>query len=160
MPDLKPQLPTIGWREWISLPDLGIPHLKAKVDTGARTSSIHAHEVEVIADGDGSHLARFKVRPIPSRPDISFSCQAPVVGFREVRDSGGHSSTRPFIITTLQIGTHLWQIEANLTNRDDMLFRMLVGRTSLKGRFLVDSGRSYQLAPQRRNPYQSWPTRP
>ena len=134
------QLMTLGWREWVSLPDLGLQRIKAKVDTGARTSAIHAFALKSYEE-DGRE--RVRMHPNQKDTDTVVVCDAAVIDKRVVTDSGGHKEERFVIETTLQIGEHAWPIEATLTARDDMLFRMLVGRTAMKGRAVVNPGRSY-----------------
>lgn len=138
----KPQLMTLGWREWVSLPDLGLPQIKAKVDTGARTSAIHAFALKTY-DKDGEERVEFRMHPNQKDNNTIAVCDAAVVDKRVVTDSGGHKEERLVIETELQIGEHAWTIEATLTSRDDMLFRMLLGRTAMKGRAIVNPGRSY-----------------
>ncbi|GAB3377283.1 ATP-dependent zinc protease [Spongiibacter taiwanensis] len=135
-------LNTLGWREWLSLPDLGIDIIKAKVDTGARSSSLHAFDIQAI-DRDGEKWVRFKVHPHQHDKSLVVQCQAPVKDYRQVTDSGGHRSMRYVIETALSLGQDSFPIEITLADRSDMLFRMLVGRTAMKGRFLVDPSRSY-----------------
>ena len=136
------QLMTLGWREWVSLPDLGLQRIKAKVDTGARTSAIHAFALKSYEE-DGRERVEFRMHPNQKDTDTVVVCDAAVIDKRVVTDSGGHKEERFVIETTLQIGEHAWPIEATLTARDDMLFRMLVGRTAMKGRAVVNPGRSY-----------------
>lgn len=136
------QLMTLGWREWVSLPDLGLQHIKAKVDTGARTSAIHAFALRTYEEA-GHERVEFRMHPNQKDTDTVVVCDARVVDKRVVTDSGGHKEERLVIETTLQIGGHSWPIEATLTARDDMLFRMLVGRTAMKNRAVVNPGRSY-----------------
>jgi hypothetical protein len=136
------QLMTLGWREWVSLPDLGLPHIKAKVDTGARTSAIHAFALNTY-EKDGKERVEFRMHPNQKDVETVIVCDAAVIDKRIVTDSGGHKEERLVIETTLQIGEHEWPIEATLTARDDMLFRMLIGRTAMKGRAVVNPGRSY-----------------
>lgn len=143
-------LTTLGWREWLSLPDLGLPAIKAKIDTGARSSALHAAELELF-ERDGHERARFALHPFRRRAHIRVECEAPVVDRRRVSDSGGNRSIRPFIRTSLRVGQRTWTIELNLTPRDDMLFPMLLGRTAMAGRVAVDPARSFTLGrPTRR----------
>jgi hypothetical protein len=134
----------LGWREWVSLPELGIDHIKAKVDTGARTSALHAFSVRPFVDA-GRDRVEFLMHPIQKDNDTVVTCVADIIDRRTVRDSGGHAEERYVIETPLEIGGHRWPIEITLTARDDMLFRMLLGRTAIKRRAMVDPGRSYLL---------------
>jgi len=132
----------IGWREWLALPQLGIPAIKAKIDTGARTSALHTFSLEEFSDG-GIRMVRFGIHPLQKRKDIELFCQAPVLERRRVKDSGGHSETRYVIQTTVALKNDVWRINITLTNRDAMIFRMLLGRTAIEKRFMIDPGRSY-----------------
>ena len=131
-------LPPLGWREWVTLPELGIDRIKAKVDTGARTSAIHAFLIERPAHG----RVRFAVHPLQKSSDEVW-CEAELIGERWISDSGGHRELRPVILTPLVLGPHRWQIEVTLTARDNMLFRMLLGRTALEDRYMVDPSASF-----------------
>lgn len=143
-------LTTIGWREWISLPDLGIPAIKAKVDTGARTSALHAYFVEPYHKDEVLHV-RFGIHPHQGDSETAVVCDAVVLEERKVTDSGGHVENRFVIETTMTIGDIHRKIEVTLTNRDTMKFRMLLGRTTLNGLFCVDPSASYLFGqPHRR----------
>jgi len=132
----------IGWREWISLPDLGIPAIKAKIDTGARTSALHVFDLEEFT-ADGRQMVRFGVHPLQRSSSIVRLCEAPVLEQRKVKNSGGRSENRIVIQTNAQIGSLVWPINITLTNRDLMMFRMLLGRTALENTFLINPGCSF-----------------
>ena len=126
----------VGWREWLTLPSLGIDAIKAKIDTGARSSAIHAYSIETELI-EGREFAIFQVHPMQDDLSNSITCRAPIVDRRIVRDSGGHEEERLFISTTVEfLGKH-WEAEFSLTNRENMAFRMLLGRTSLVGGGLI-----------------------
>jgi len=137
-------LAAIGWREWLSFPQLGIPHLKAKVDTGARTSALHACYVEPYRD-QGVRMVRFGIHPLQRRTDIIIECTAVVCDRRDVTDSGGHREKRYVIETLATLGDVSWPLELTLTNRDSMRFRMLLGRTAMEDRFVINPSASYLL---------------
>jgi hypothetical protein len=132
----------LGWREWVSLPELGIEQIKAKVDTGARTSALHAFRVAPF-HRDGKEWVRFSMHPLQRNSEHVVECEAPVIDRREVRDSGGHSELRYVIETTIVIGEQPVTAEITLTDRENMKFRMLLGRTALKKGYRVHPGRSY-----------------
>ena len=132
----------VGWREWLSLPGLGIPAIKAKVDTGARTSCLHVCGMETFM-AEGAEWVRFVVQPLRKHPEVVFNCAAPVLDRRNVTDSGGHTQSRIFIQTEVLLGGRRWQIELNLTRRENMLFPMLLGRTALHGYAVVEPGESF-----------------
>ncbi len=143
----------LGWREWVGLPGLGLPLIKAKVDTGARTSTLHAFYVDPFGHG-GTQRVRFGIHPLRGRTDIVIHGEAAVTDRRQVADSGGHRELRYVVLTPIRLGGLEWSIEVTLTNRETMLFRMLLGRTAIAGRALVDPDRSFlagrQTAPARR----------
>ncbi len=129
---------TVGWREWVGLPGLTEHPVKAKVDTGARTSSLHAFDLRV-EDG----VAHFAVHPHQRDDSDEAWVSLPVVEHREVRPSSGDSEDRPVVMVQVQLGPDLFEVEMTLTDRDAMGFRMLLGRTALRGRYVVDASRSY-----------------
>lgn len=132
----------LGWREWIGLPDLDIPRIKAKIDTGARTSALHAFRVEPFTR-DGHTWVRFAIHPLQGDTGIVVQCEAPVKDRRVVRDSGGHEELRYVIDTQVTIGEDRFRAEMTLTDRDTMAFRVLLGRTALRARYVILPGRSY-----------------
>ncbi|MEL6468785.1 MAG: RimK/LysX family protein [Cyanobacteria bacterium J06623_4] len=134
-------LPIIGWRERVSLPELNVKSVKAKIDTGARSSALHALGIEVFEQA-GQSFVRFRVHASRDRKKI-VPVEAKLLEMREVRNSGGKSERRPVIETTVSVGGQQWPIELTLTNRGVMGFPMLLGRQAVRRRFLVDSGRSY-----------------
>ena len=136
--------PIVGWREWISLPDLGINFIKAKIDTGARTSALHAFKIKTFRR-QGQHYARFYVHPLQRRRRPEILCEAAIMDERVVTSSNGEREMRFIVKTSLRMGQHQWPIELSLTNRDEMSFRVLLGRQALRRHLIVDPGRSYRL---------------
>ena len=142
----KKELPVIGWREWVALPDLGGAVVRAKIDTGARTASLHAFGLELF-ERNGKEYARFAIHPDHRSPGPAVIVETPVLGHRTVRNPGGRSEERPIIKTKLTIGRYRLTAELNLTRRDNMGMPMLLGRHTVRRRFLVDPGRSYLIGP-------------
>ena len=143
MPSAKrPEPITLGWREWVALPDWDVAHMKAKVDTGARTSSLHAFGLEWF-DRDGSPWVRFEVHPWQRSTADSVIAEAPVVATRDVKSSSGDVEHRPVVLTSVVLAGRPVTAEVTLTRRDAMGFRMLIGREAVRHRFLVDPGVSY-----------------
>lgn len=143
---------TVGWREWVAFPRLGIPAIKAKIDTGARTSALHAFELDTFTER-GQDRVRFSIHPLQRRTDVVLTCEADVLDQRVVSDSGGHREQRYVIATPVCIGGQTWEIEVTLTDRDSMRFRMLLGRTAMQGRILVNPGASYLTGRDRANAF-------
>ncbi|SLN61507.1 Ribosomal protein S6 modification protein [Roseovarius litorisediminis] len=129
--DSTPPTLQFGWEEWIALPDLGVPALRAKVDTGARTSALHAFDIETFGPA-AKPKVRFTVHPIPGRDDLVIPCSAPIIDRREVTSSNGDKELRYVISSTLDVNGQSWPIDITLTNRHGMASRMLLGRTALK----------------------------
>ena len=121
----------LGWREWLNIPLLGVPYIKAKIDTGARTSALHATKIRVVRRG-GVRFIRFHTYPIQKNNTVAVECMAPLVDRRYVTDSGGAKELRSIIKIPLQLDGRTWEAEVSLTNRKKMRFRMLLGRTALK----------------------------
>ncbi len=142
--DEKPRISplVVGWREWVALPGLGIRRVKAKIDTGARSSSLHAIDVRKEVR-DGKDWVRFRVHPLQRNSKKTVECEAEVLEYRSVKSSTGHASRRPVILTSIELHGKTWEIEVTLANRTEMGFRMLLGREGVRGRFLVDPGQSY-----------------
>jgi hypothetical protein len=136
-------LPVLGWREWVALPGIGIARIKAKVDTGARSSALHALNLEEV-EGENGVLARFTVIPMQRASTAAVRVEAPLVDRRPIRSSSGTQELRPVVELEVEISGIRFDAEFTLTRRDQMGFRMLLGRTALRNRFLVDPGRSFQ----------------
>jgi ribosomal protein S6--L-glutamate ligase len=130
----------LGWHEWIALPDLGLPALKVKIDTGARTSALHADSLVELAND----RVRFTVHPVPRRADVVVEIEAAVIDRREVTSSNGDQEVRPVIATRIEVAGCSWPIEITLTNRDTMRSRMLLGRQALQHGVLIDPAHRYR----------------
>jgi len=142
-------LPAIGWREWVALPDLGVERIKAKVDTGARSSALHAFGIKPF-ERDGKPWVRFTIHPIQRESKTTIVAEAELLEYRHVRSSTGHQHHRPVILTRIELLGRIWPIELTLASRDAMGFRMLLGRQAVRGHFLVDPGASYLAGGQRK----------
>ena len=138
--------PLIGWREWVRLPDLSPIALKAKIDTGARTSTLHAFDLSV-HERDGEPWVDFELHPVQRSNARRSMVSYPIATYKQVKSSTGHSERRPVILTRFQIGQHEFDIDLTLTSRDEMGFRMLLGRSAIRRRFWVDAGRSFLHPP-------------
>jgi len=134
----------VGWREWAALPDLGLPRIKAKLDTGAWTSVVHAWDVQPFENG-GQEWVRFVLHPRQRDRKESIQCEAKVADRRHITSSSGHREQRYVIETVIEFGAEAWPIELGLTDRDEMGFRLLIGRKALRGRFIVDPESSFRL---------------
>ena len=141
-PRAKKLPPRIGWREWVCLPELGISHIKAKVDTGARSSALHALGIMPVVR-DGAPWVRFRVQPLQRSHGPSVLVEAPLVDQRWVRSSSGKRTLRPVVSTLVALNGEVWPVEVTLVRRDLMGFRMLLGRQAIRSRFLVHPGRSF-----------------
>lgn len=139
--DVK-QLAVIGWREMLALPELNVLSIKAKIDTGARTSALHAFDCQEFKRDDKT-MIRFAVHPLQHNHQQTVLAEAELLEYRKITNSGGHAQIRPVILTTIKLGEYQWQVELTLTNRDVMGFRMLLGRQALRDRFSVDPGKSF-----------------
>lgn len=140
----------IGWREWVGLPELGVQMIKAKIDTGARSSALHAWNIRPF-DRDGDKWVTFELHPMQRDNNVVIQCETPMRSERRVRSSSGAIQLRYVIRTVLELGACRWPIEVTLTNRDEMGFRMLLGRTALRQRAMIDPSRSF-LSTRRLNP--------
>lgn len=130
----------IGWQEWCALPKLHLPAIKAKIDTGAKTSALHAEEIKPF-HRHGELYVHFKVHPLQRISELAVDCTAPVVDHRIIMNSGGHQERRYIIHTKIILGTLEWDIDISLTNRAPLVFRMLLGRDALKHEFLIEPGK-------------------
>ena len=132
--------PIMGWKEWLTMSELNIPHIKAKIDTGAKTSALHAYDIEEF-QRYGQPWVRFKVHPLQRNTKRIAKAEARVIDHRNIRNSGGTLSYRPVIETEVRLGDYFWNIELTLIDRSAMGFRMLLGRDAVKGRFIIDCSR-------------------
>ena len=148
----------LGWEEWLALPDLGLPAIKAKVDTGARTSALHAVEIEPFGPGNNPQV-RFLIQPNPSDSQLELTCSAKVVDRRDVTSSNGETELRYIIESTAQMGDKRWPIQISLTNRDTMAYRMLLGRRALNEDMFVDPNVSFAQPELSFDLYRSIPRR-
>jgi ribosomal protein S6--L-glutamate ligase len=134
----------IGWKEWCNLPELGIPLLKAKIDTGAKTSAIHAFNIQRFVKAH-KHYVKFSVHPLQGSNAATITSTAPIIDERSVMSSNGHKEDRLVISTPLVLGSETWDIEITLSNRDPLRFRMLLGREALSNRVIIDPHRAFCL---------------
>jgi hypothetical protein len=134
--------PVLGWREWVQLPALGIDKIKAKIDTGARTSALHAFSLRPFTE-NGKDRVHFDIHPLQHNTDLIITCTADIIDKRLVTDSGGHTEERFVIETPIIIAGQTWSIEITLTERENMLFRMLLGRSAIRKRFMINPARSF-----------------
>lgn len=146
----KFQLPVIGWREWVGLPDLEIKAIKVKVDTGARSSSLHAFDLHIF-EREGAKWVSFQLHPVQRKSIRAVHVEARIFEFRPVRSSSGAVTKRPVILTNIELLGVVWPVELTLASRDEMGFRMLLGRQAFRRRFLVDAGKSYYGGRPNRN---------
>ena len=138
----KKTLDIIGWREWVSFPELGIKTIKGKIDTGARTSALHVSNIRV---SKKTNIVKFTIHPVQRKWRPVIEASAKMISQREIKSSNGELSVRPVIKTKIQIGDEIFPIELSLVNRDLMGFRLLLGRSALKNRYTVNPGQSFLL---------------
>lgn len=135
----------IGWREWADLPDFDVTGINAKIDTGAKSSAIHAFRIRETVIGGVDHV-EFYLHPLQRRKKPEVFCRAPIADRRVIRSSNGQEEERYVIETRLRLNGRVWKIDLTLTNRDAMGFRLLIGRDALRRKFLIDPGASYLLS--------------
>ncbi|MCR9204921.1 MAG: RimK/LysX family protein [Halobacteriovoraceae bacterium] len=138
----KEEKQIIGWREIVELPELGISEIKAKVDSGARTASLHAFNMKSYTRS-GNDYVKFSIHPLQRSSKKEIICHAKVLEYRKVKSSNGATELRPVILTPIRLMDKEWEIEITLTNRDEMGFRMLLGRQTIRKRFLIDTNKSF-----------------
>lgn len=139
----KKELDSIGWREWVSFPGLKIKTIKAKIDTGARTSALHVSNIKILKR---TNRVTFTIHPVQRQRNPVINTSAELIGERSVKSSNGDTTIRPVIKTKLKIGKRVFSIELTLVNRDLMGFRLLLGRSAMKKRYLVNSGQSFLIS--------------
>lgn len=142
-------LPIAGWNESASLPELGVDYIRVKLDTGAKTSALHAFNLTTLTHNDELWV-EFDIHPWQANDSIIYRCSCPVSDTRWVTSSNGRKEKRYFIFTKIKIGDNEWPIEVSLTNRDEMNFRMLLGRSAMKNRLVVDPHHKYLLSKVKR----------
>ena len=135
--------PMIGWREWVALPEIHVDMIKAKIDTGARTSALHAFGLQPFKNDNGEEKINFSIHPLQKDISMVVHCTANLVDKRWVTDSGGHEEERYVILTPISVAGQTWPIEITLTERENMLFRMLLGRSALRKRFIINPSKSF-----------------
>lgn len=138
----EPEKQIIGWREWLALPELGIKAIKAKIDTGARTSALHTFKLEPF-EKEGVLMVKFRIHPLQRRKDLEINCIANVLDRRRVTSSDGQSEMRYVIGAQVFLGKKNWPVELTLTDRKNMRFRMLLGRAAICDHLMVDPAKSY-----------------
>ncbi|NOT86359.1 MAG: ATP-dependent zinc protease [Methylococcaceae bacterium] len=139
---IESELALLGWREWVALPTLKIARIKAKIDTGARSSALHAFLIDPYYKGH-EHWVMFAIHPDQLKTDRVIECHAKIKDRRLVSDSGGHKQRRYVIETPIIVGPLQFTAEITLTNRDSMRFRLLIGRTAMRGQFMVNPKSSF-----------------
>ena len=144
-----PETQIVGWREWVALPQIGVKQIKAKLDTGARSSALHAFNVRPL-ERRGRLCVQFDVHPLQRNDELYRTCVADVVDYRWITNSGGGREKRFVILSALRMGANAWPIEVTLTDRDQMGFRMLIGRTAMEHRLIIDPTKSYRLGKPRK----------
>ena len=132
----------VGWREWARIPDLNVPLIKVKIDTGAKTSALHAFDVEIVKGLNQKQFVEFTVHPLQMNDRIVRKCRAEIVDIRTIKSSNGLTEDRPVIRSYIQLGARVWSIDITLTNRDIMRHRMLLGREAMEN-VLVDPSKAF-----------------
>lgn len=138
-------LPIAGWNETASLPEFGVEAIRVKLDTGAKTSTLHAFNIETFKKS-GKTWLKFEIHPLQFNDNHIISCEAPLVDLRNIKSSNGQKEKRYIISSLIKIGDYAWPIEITLTNRDEMNYRMLLGRTAMQNKLIVDPHRTHLLS--------------